>query len=354
MKVHFNTKRQKDPTRDQGMKVPYAPAKRRAPKWRWYLILLIVSSPLIYFLFKLVFSQVVISAPGLITLEKISINSSGTGYVDQINVELGNTVPQGHVMVELGSPALDEREHVLQAELNHLGSSLPPSGLRTESLLRNRIELAKKNVGYHKEKQRKVRFLFDQGAATIAELNQAEAAYDRAQFTLNLAQRELSAQLERTRKDQLQPEVQYSNRRQLILAELETIKEQRKRLQQRAPFLGRILDIIVQEGQTLSPGSPILLMGRMDNPYIVAYLDPKYSKYALSGYKATIKFPDGKTLRAQVRENSTLTRRLPSDLSSPIGDRDLMILVKLDFLLPLSKAESIDGLPVTVRFDFAK
>jgi len=354
MKVRFNTKRQKDPTRDQGMKVPYAPAKRRVAQWRWYLIVLVVSSPLIYFLFKLAFSQVVITAQGLITLEKISINSSSTGYVDQINVQVGDTVSQGHVMVKLGSPALDGREHVLQVELNHLGSSLPPSGLQTESLLRNRVELAKKNVAYHKEKLGKVRFLFDQGAATIAELNQTEAGYDRAQFTLNQAQRELSAQLEKTRRDQLQPEVQYSNRRQLILAELETITEQRKRLQQQAPFLGRILDIFIQEGQTLSPGSPILLMGRMDSPYIVAYLDPKYAKYALSGYKATIKLPAGKTLRAQVKENSTLTRRLPADLSSPIGDRDLMILVKLDFLAPLSRAESIDGLPVTVRFDFAK
>ena len=354
MKVRFNTKRQKDPTRDQGIKVPYAPAKRRVAQWRWYLILLVVSSPLIYFLFKLVFSYVTISAQGIIALEKISINSSSTGYVDQINVQVGDTVPQGYMMVELGSPALDERKHVLQAELNNLGSSLLPSGLRTERLLRNRIELTRKNVAYHKEKLGKVRFLFDQGAVTIAELNQAEAGYDRARFTLNQAQRELSTQLEKTRRDQLQPEVQSSSRRQLILAELETIKEQRKRLEQRAPFLGRILDIFIQEGKTLSPGSPILLMGRMDSPYIVAYLDPKYAKYALSGYNATIKLPDGKTLRAQVRENSTLTRRLPADLSSPIGDRDLMILVKLDFLVPLSRAESIDGLPVTVRFDFAK
>lgn len=354
MKVRFNTKRQKDPTRDQGMKVPYAPAKRRVAQWRWHLILLVVSSPLIYFLFKLMFSLVIITAQGLVALEKISINSSSTGYVDHINVQVGDTVPQDYMMVELGSPALDEREHVLQAELSHLGSSLSPSGLRTEILLRNRIELARKNVAYHKEKLGKVRFLFDQGAATIAELNQAEADYGQAQFTLNQVQRELSTQLEKTRRDQLQPEVQYSSRRQLILAELETIKEQRKRLEQRAPFLGRILDIFIQEGKTLSPGTPILLMGRMDSPYIVAYLDPKYTKYALSGYKATIKFPDGKTLRAQVRENSTLTMRLPADLSSPIGDRDLMILVKLDFLAPLSRVESIDGLPVTVRFDFAK
>lgn len=354
MKVSFNTKRQKDPTREQGVKVTYAPAKRRAPKWRWYLILLIVSSPLLYFLFNLVFSQVVVTAQGLITLEKIMINSSSTGYVDHIDVEVGDTVDQGRVMVQLGSPTLDERERVLQTELSHVGSSLPPTGLRTESLLRNRVELAKKNVTYHKAKLEKVRFLFDQGAATIAELNQAEAVYDRAQFTLNQAQGELTAQLERTRKEQWQPELQFSNRRELIQAELEAIAVQRKRLEQQAPFLGRILDMFIDSGQTVSPGSPLLLMGKMNNPYVIAYLDPRHAKYALIGHNVTIKLPDGKTLRAKVRENASLTQQLPANLSSPIANRELMILVKLDFLEPILKADAIDGLPVTVRFDFAK
>ena len=354
MKVSFNTKRQKDPTRERGMKVPYAAAKRRAPKWRWYLILFIVSSPLLYFLFKVVFSQVVVTAPGLVTLEKITINSASTGYVDRINVQVGDTVNQGDVVVQLGSPTLDERERVLQAELNHIGSSLPPSGLRTESLLRNRVELAKRNVIYQKEKLEKVRFLFDQGAATIAELNQAEAGYDRAQFTLNQAQGELTAQLERTRKEQWQPDIRTSNRRQLIAAELEAIADQRKRLRQPVPFHGRILDLFIDEGQTISPGAPLMLLGRLNNPYIIAYLDPKYAKYALAGHPTTIKYANGKTKRAKVRENATLTQRLPANLSSPIGNRDLMILVKLDFLEPISKADSIDGLPVTVRFDFSK
>lgn len=353
MRVSFNTKRQKDPTREKGVKVNYAPSKRQAPKWRWYLILLIVSSPLLVFLFKLVFSQVIVTAQGMITLEKIAVNSSSTGYVDQINVEVGDTVDPGRMMVRLGSPTLDERERVLQAELNQMGSSLPYTGLQTENLLRNRIALAKRNVNYHKEKLENVRFLFDQGAATIAELNQAESVYDRAQFTLNQVQGELTAHLERTLKEQRQPELQFSNRRQLIQAELEAIAASRKRLEQRAPFYGRILEMHIDNSQTVSPGSPLLVMGKLNKPYVIAYLDPKYAKYALTGHNATVKLPDGKTLRARVRENASLTQQLPSNLSSPIASRELMILVKLDFQLSMTEADTIDGLPITVRFDFA-
>ncbi len=351
MKVNFNTKRQKDPTRDKGLKVIYAPAKRRVPKWRWYLILLVVSSPLLYFLFKLILAQVVVTAQGVITLEKIAINSSGTGYVDDILIKAGDTVGPGNVLVKLGSPILDERERVLKAELSNIGSPIPPSGMHTENLLRNRIELAKNDVEYQRDKLSKVQFLFDQGAATIAELNQAKAILSRSKFTLNQAQGELTAHLERTRKEQWQPELRFSARRQMILAELEVIEAQRRRLAQKASFQGRILDIFVDSGQTVSPGSPLILIGKLDDPYIVAYLDPKYAKHALAGRKVTVKMPDRKTFRAAVRENATLTQQMPSNLSSPISGREMMILVKLDFLTPVSDAERIDGIPVTIRFD---
>jgi len=354
MKIQFNTRRQKDPTRDQGLKVPYAPAKRRLPQWRWYLILLVVSSPLLYFIYNLVSSQVIISAPGLITLEKIPINSASTGYVSKIHISVGETISKGKVLVDLGSPALDEKERVLKAELDHPDPSLPPLGLRMENLLRNRVKLAKKNAAYQKKKLGEVRFLFDQGAATIAEVNQAEAMYDQARFTLNQSRSELTAQQEKIEKEKKQPEAKQASRRQQIQAELETIRDQRKRLQQRAPFPGRILDIYIQENQTLSQGASILLMGRIDHPYIIAYLDPKYTKYAIGGNQCTVKLPNGKSFRAQVRKSPTLTRRLPSDLSSPLGDRELKILVKLDFLSPISSTESIDGLPVTVHFDLSR
>jgi len=53
MKISFQ-KKDKDPAMVQGLRVPYAPARRKAAQWRWYVILLIVSSPLLFFLFKMV------------------------------------------------------------------------------------------------------------------------------------------------------------------------------------------------------------------------------------------------------------------------------------------------------------
>jgi hypothetical protein len=92
------------------------------------------------------------------------------------------------------------------------------------------------------------------------------------------------------------------------------------------------------------------LLGRSDKPSVIAYLSPKYAKYARKGQKAVVKLPNGETLQAEVNTDSNLTKRLPADLSSPIGSRDLMLLVNLALESPLPDFHWVDGLPVSVRF----
>jgi multidrug resistance efflux pump len=352
VRLRFDTSKQKDPTKEKGVQVSYAPAKRKVAQWRWYLILFVVSSPLLYFFGKLLVSFLIVTAPGYLSLEKVSVNSAATGYVERVNVRVGDTVAEGDVLVELGSPALDEREYMLRSELRNLTVPFPSSTPETEALLRERIRLAGREVAYQEEKREKVQFLFDQGAATIAELNLAEADVTRAEFTLNQARSELTAQWSRTRRD-ASTEEQRTVRCEMIKAELEVVRQQRGRLAQRALFPGRVLDIFIGEGEVLSPGTPMLLMGRVDQPYVLAYLDTRYGKYGMAGRKAWVKFAGGDRIEAIVREDSSLSKRLPADLSSPIGSRDIMIVVKLDFLEPVPEPACIDALPVSLRFHFA-
>jgi hypothetical protein len=63
-----------------------------------------------------------------------------------------------------------------------------------------------------------------------------------------------------------------------------------------------------------------------------------------------VKLPNGDTLRAVVKEDAGLTRRIPADISSPITARDIMLLVPLDLLDPLPPVEKVDGLPISIRF----
>jgi hypothetical protein len=45
------------------------------------------------------------------------------------------------------------------------------------------------------------------------------------------------------------------------------------------------------EGESVSTGSSLLLLGRSDKPSVIAYLPPKYGKYARKGQKAVVKLP---------------------------------------------------------------
>jgi len=351
MKVRFQSAKAKDPARDKGVEVPYAPGKRKVPQWRWYLILVIVSSPLIYFLSRVILTLTIVSASGVLTLEKVPMNSGTSGYVARINVDIGDEVEKGDVLLELGNPELDEKEYIIKSELSFMKAGNSPLGNKIIELLNKKVALANKEVSYQKNKVKNVRFLYKQNAATIAELNLAEAGLRGAEMALNEAQGALTGEIERRKAAPGTP-TELALRRKLLLAELKVIKDQRARLYQKADYEGRILDVLVAKGENIGTGTALLLLGRIDKPAVIAYLDPKYAKYALSGRTATIKLPGGESVKAMVREDANLSKRLPASLSSPITSRDLMILVKLDIIDSMTAEKSIDGMPVTMRFDF--
>ncbi|HIP83070.1 MAG TPA: biotin/lipoyl-binding protein [Desulfocapsa sulfexigens] len=350
MKINFDRKKQKDPERDHEMKVKYAPAKRKIAQFRWYLILLFVASPLLYFLGKMAIFLLVVDAPSFVSLGKNTLNASITGVVERLAVKSGDIVAVGDPIIILKDPRLDEREKILRAELKTLNSPLPPTGSGVETLLRDRAVLAKNMVNYQEDKLEKMRYLFRQGAATRAELNLAEGEYNKARYTYNVAQSQLSERLENIQKANLGLVAHAALRTEQIEIELSVIEEQREKLTHRSTVHARVLDIFVKEGMTISPGTTMLILGEYEGTVITSYLQPKYAKYARAGHKATIRLPDGTKIVAKVKRDSGLTRRLPADLASPIGSRDLMIIVKLEPVETIPPMLMIDGLPVSARF----
>ena len=349
MKFSFQRK-EKDPNIVQGIKVPYAPAKRQAAKWRWYLILFVVSSPLLYFIFKLILSQVIVTAQGFISLEKVAVNSTSTGTIQKLYVEVGQELTSGGIFAQLYNASLSSQKIMLESELSALDHPEITYDKAQEVLLRKRIDLTKDVLNFERKYFANVKFLFDQGAATVAELDLARERKIKAQLDHEHARFELGSLLENRQKYPILPEIEVTKKRRQIDAKLKALGLQQARLTQTLPYDGRILDVFAKEGETVSTGSSLLLLGRSDKPTVIAYLSPKYAKYARKGLKAVVKLPNGETLQAEVNTDSNLTKRLPADLSSPIGSRDLMLLVRLKLESPLPDFHWVDGLPVSVRF----
>lgn len=353
MNVQFHTVKSKEPERESGVRIPYGPAKRKQAQLRWYLIVLIVSSPLLWLLGNIALSFFLIEAQGFVALESVPLNCAATGIVENLSVGVGDNVCAGDPVTTLYSPDLATQKKLLQAELALFEKHGMGEFTQKKDLLKKQIAVAEETAAYYKDKLLTVRFLLSQGAATAAELEVAKEAFSKASMDLIKARFELADFFDRHSHIGIQavnfgPEVKKRN----ILAQIDALNEQHSRLAQKSPYDGRILDIFTMKGEFVTPGTPLCLLGRTDKPGVTAYLNPRYASYAQKGKKATVTLPDGEKIDAVVCKNSSVTKRLPADLSSPLGSRDMMLLVDLDFIHPVPPVQWVEGLPVTVRFHF--
>jgi multidrug efflux pump subunit AcrA (membrane-fusion protein) len=349
MKISFQ-KQDKDPTVVHGMKVAYAPAKRAAAQWRWYVVLLCVSSPLIYFLIKLLLAWLIVSAQGFVSLVRIDVNSNASGIVERLHVRTGQQVTAGQTLAQLRNADLEAQMALRRAEY----TALHPAGEAADTpqlrLARQRARLAGENLTTSRAFLKDVGFLRNQGAATVADLNLARERCNRAQMEYDQAHYELERLQAPGRPGATDADTGAARMR--LQAQMTALTDEQNRLTQTAPMAGRVLDLFVVEGAFISPGTPMLLLGSADKPHIVAYLPTQHARYARQGRQATVRLADGTTLAAVVSQDAILTKRLPADLSSPIGSRDIMLLVELDLAAPLPAIQWVDGLPVSVRFAF--
>lgn len=371
------------PTVDEGLSVSYAPARRAAAKLRWYAIVLLVSSPLIYFLVKIIFGWIVISAEGRVSLDPIDINSAASGIVDAVLVKPGDVVTQGAVIVKMSNPDNDQRETIIRSELEaerslvdlYSSTTLPK---RTDTAtvdrtaiygpLREALAVSKRSRDYQLKYYQTIQNLFNQGAATRAELNLAHEQYTRAQSDVVRAE----ADLVRARLDVVQPiAVPTSYREYLdtqgsllthqgrlanLMAELDAIGRTRGRLTLTAPTSGRVLDIMVTQGQPIVAGAPVALIGQPSKAMIVAFVEPKHIRYARKDAKARVQFSSGgKMFAAKVAAPPEYAQKVPEGYrdTTAFGAIPLRLVVKIETTDPIPEEYVVEGMPVKVRFGFS-
>ncbi len=344
MKVSFSSPRKIEPDAEHGYKLPYAPSKRVESKASWYLVLTIVCSPLLYVLVTALSSMLLVKEPGHISIGKFEVNSETPGKVVELAVEVGEDVRKGDVIARLTNYDLHSDIERVSTELSFLRES-QRHGADKEALasIREHIRLARANHEFYSEQYQAMKTLFARRSATRADLNAARTTVQRAKLALLEYEAELDKLLAVPDKNQ---------RLTLLAAELKALQERGRSLIQRAPIDGRILDVFVRDSEIVRQGDSIALIGEPGKASVVAYIDPKYSRYAKIGQRALVKLPDGQTVGAHIAALPEITHRLPSEFARPLGLRSMKILAHLDFDEPLDKKSQVEGLPVTVRFPF--
>jgi cobalt-zinc-cadmium efflux system membrane fusion protein len=193
-----------------------------------------------------------------------------------------------------------------------------------------------------------VQGLLAEGAATAAEVEAAAAEADSARRSLLQTRREVLAA--RSGGAPVAPAV-VSPDRPRLQERLAALERERQGLVARAPLAGRLLDLPVETGQQVAPGTVLAQVAVPGWAQVEAYLRAAALAKATPGREVTVRLPDGRSVQARVREQPSRVRHLPAGLAAVANNsRDPMLLVTLELAEPLPVALAIQGLPVEVRF----
>lgn len=354
MKIRFDKPEAGDPLRDRGIKVSYAPAKRQLARWRWYLILLVVSSPLLYFVSKFAYSSVVVEAPGFISQEQISIGAPVQGHVDEIYVKPLQEVRAGDLLMRLTNQDLDLRAQQLRAELGQLSTVKveSTSGPLPTKNLEDQLNITRRQKEELGERVAALEDLVGQGAATESELAALKTQYNQSMSKIAELYQSMAVQ-NRTVHTGQQEQVQIRTRILALRTELANIDAQLASLQIRATKDGRIVDLPVIKGDQLAIGAKVASLAPNGGELrIAAYIPPKHSDYAIPGKRATVVFPDGVRRSAEIIDVPEVTRQIPSVHTELFGNPQLGVMARMKFIDAGDDLTSAtDGLPVKLRFE---
>lgn len=354
MRIRFS--RKESPNVDPGgLKVDYGPARRAALKWRWYLLLLLLFSPLAFLLWKVASYAILVSAPGVVRLETVTVSSPIQGVVS-LPLRPGQLVRRGDQLFSVRDPSVEARLAVLNAELGALKSSpyRPPSLNRVDlSPLASQVQVQRRSVAYQREVRDRIRDLFSRGAATRAELDQAEDRLRQAEAALAQAEAALS-----TLKPSAQPASQFSeyeamrlNRMAQIQAEAEQLGSVRHKVVT-SPVDGVVLELLVNDRGSVPMGGGVVTLGDRSRVRIWGYLDPRFMPYGEVGSPVRVRMPDGMTVQGRVEATPTLSTQIPPDLSGPLNERGRAVLISVT-CPELPAAYHVDGIKVDLRFPFS-
>jgi len=320
MKISFNPTPAL-PNESSGLAVRYAPSRRQLASWRWRVLVLLVLSPLLLFLGKLLYSAIWADMPGFIQMEQITMKTPLSGRLAYA-VPPGTAVKTGDVIAQLSNEVLEQERGTLAGTAPRASSIMTPTGTR-DALSQQQGEVQRLKV------------LASQGAATQ---NEVTAAQGRVTA--------LEGQIRRTPRG-----TRMTDANAATVARIAEIDARLQSLTLRATENGIVAQVFAKPGEWIVEGMEVASM-RLDHPARVeAFVEPSWLKYANVNREATIHFLDGYTHRARVTEVKMNAQRLPPDRANPLTVRHHSVLVMLQPEPALPEEYQVNILPVNVQFD---
>jgi HlyD family secretion protein len=198
----------------------------------------------------------------------LDLKAAGTGKILSILVEVGDEVKTGDVLVSIDDKALSYQLESLENQIKSLESNIsylaePYSDLSLANY-RGSAKIAKENYDKAESDYENAKALFELGAISKSELDSLELLSTVGEMNYIMALNESSVASKGGDDDILQ---QYNFQLKSLIPQLESLEEQIREYQIKAPFDGRVSEIFVEEGESVMQMSSVVQI--CENRYYV-------------------------------------------------------------------------------------
>ena len=175
-----------------------------------------------------------------------------------------------------------------------------------------------------------------------AQVSMARAQYEQARAAVDVIQAQLALAKAGTGDEELAVvEAQVAQAR----AAYDTLAAQRDKRQLRAPITGRIVELLVEEGETVRPGAPLLTLANLDRVTLTTYVPESDIARAKVGQRVVVtvdSYPD-REFQGKIAHIATEAEFTPRNVQTQEERVNMVFAVKVE--LPNPGAELKPGMP---------
>ena len=124
----------------------YGAGKRTPPKLRWFLILGVVSIPLLYLIYLFLDETILADFQGVVVFDTVNIRTPDAGYAEELYVREGEHVIEGQNLLQFKSPGVDSELAYLHKEKERIESRLASVSRKSTGALEGNLEHLKTDI----------------------------------------------------------------------------------------------------------------------------------------------------------------------------------------------------------------
>ncbi|MGE5701982.1 MAG: efflux RND transporter periplasmic adaptor subunit [Clostridia bacterium] len=262
----------------------------------------------------------------------VTLYAGTDGFLREFTVKTGDRVKQGQVIGKIDQSDMNSRLLELDAQIELKRADLAKARVGEEpeaiAQLQERMVVEQRKVETAKREYDRTQSLFQSGVSTQQELDRAREALTGAQSELKIAQQNLALKQKGPRQEELASIEAQIKKLQVDKAQLE-----KDRVQSviQAPFDGTILSLKAENGQFMSRGKEIALIGDLTKLTVEAQVSESDAPKLSLNQEAAIE--DNALGKKQVKARISHISPIAETTDSTQGKKT-RVAVTLDLLEP--------------------